>query len=111
MVPLSVWTHAGSFILGAALVGTAWNVIEERNQLRRDSEEQKAVIAQEKKNAEATAEFVRDIQTIHLHYQHNPVRVLLRPKAGEPTSCPDVRAEDVILTVGGVKGGIRAATP
>ena len=113
MVPPSLYTHLAALILGLFASWWVMDTRAEKLELKREKEAAEAVAKQEKKNAEITAEHVRDVQTIHLHYQHNPVRVFIPRGPGQSggTACPDVTPKDIVLTVGGVKRSDGAKAP
>lgn len=66
--------------------------------------EAEAALAQEKKNVEIVTHYQDLLSGVSDWYQRNPVRVRVQGRPGS-TACPAPRAEDVVLTVGGVTRG------
>lgn len=71
--------------------------------------EAEAALEQEKRNVEIVTKYQDLLNGVDGWYRANPVRVRIQGRQDCPGN-PAPRAEDIVLTVGGVAGSDRAAT-
>ncbi len=98
MSPLLWAALAVGFLLGFGPTRFYYEAKEDK----RAAASMAAALEQEKENVRIVTQYQDLLTGVSNWYQRNPVRVRIQGREESP-GCPTPRAEDIVLTVGGVK--------
>lgn len=106
---MTPYVMAALFVAGLFAGGLPTRMYYKAKEDHRAKVEAEAALEQEKRNGAIVSQYQDLLTGVSDWYRANPVRVRVQGPSGS-SACPAPRAEDILLTVGGVKRSDGGAT-